>query len=307
MTGARLLARSDAALQQRHQHDALDLAGRLPGLLLEAKQIAASVVHGVHGRRRAGMGENFWQFRPFVSGEPAQNIDWRRSAKDDRVYIREREWEAAQSVWIWMDMSPSMAFVSKTALAPKIDRALVLGLALADLLVRGGERVGIPGLIRPIAHQQIVERLAQALIIDAKSKTAPDELPPGEALASLSQAVLFSDFLSLPQEIARRIEAMAIRGAQGHLVAITDPVEETFPFSGHTEFSDVDSPARLRAGRAEDFREDYRMRLATHRDALREAAQKHGWSFTVHHTDRPASEALLRIAMRLGAKPVVGT
>ena len=264
-------------------------------------------MHGVHGRRRAGIGENFWQFRPFVSGEPAQNIDWRRSAKDDRVYIREREWEAAQSIWVWMDMSPSMAFVSKTALVPKIDRALVLGLALADLLVRGGERVGIPGLVRPMAHQHIVERLAQALVTDAKTKPIPDELPPGEALAPLSQAVLFSDFLSPPQDIARRIAAMAIRGGQGHLVAITDPVEETFPFSGHIEFSDVDSTAHLRAGRAEDFREEYQLRLAAHRHALRETALKHGWSFTVHRTDRPASEALLRIAMQLGAAPAVGT
>ena len=43
---------------------------------------------------------------------------------------------------------------------------------------------------------------------------------------------------------------------------IADPVEETFPFSGHTEFVDVDSPARLRVGQAETFRDDYIRRLA---------------------------------------------
>ena len=46
--------------------------------------------------RRAG--ESFWQYRRFVSGEPSQNVDWRRSARDDHLYVREQEWEAAHTV-----------------------------------------------------------------------------------------------------------------------------------------------------------------------------------------------------------------
>src|ERR1700710_436915 len=146
MATARLLGKHEGELGHRHQHGALDLARRLPQLVVAAKEVAASVQHGVHGRRRAGVGETFWQFRPFVWGESTNRIDWRRSARDDRIYVREREWGAAHTVWIWMDRSPSMAYVSTLALQPKIDRALVLGLAAADLLVRAGERVGIPGL-----------------------------------------------------------------------------------------------------------------------------------------------------------------
>jgi uncharacterized protein (DUF58 family) len=92
--------------------------------------------------RRAGPGETFWQFRPFVAGEAAQRIDWRRSARDDRLYVREREWEAAHSIWMWMDRSASMGFASDLAQAPKIERGIVLGLALADTFVEAGERVG---------------------------------------------------------------------------------------------------------------------------------------------------------------------
>ena len=85
----------------------------MPRLILEARRVAATVIHGLHGRRRAGPGENFWQFRRFVSGEPAQRVDWRRSARDDHLYVREQEWEAAHTVWIWPDRSPSMAFASR--------------------------------------------------------------------------------------------------------------------------------------------------------------------------------------------------
>ena len=136
------------------------MAQRLPGLVAAAREVASSVLHGVHGRRRAGEGENFWQFRPFVAGEAAGRIDWRRSAKDERLYVREREWEAAHTVFIWIDRSASMWFASSLALQPKIDRALVLGLAAADLLVRGGERPGLLGLTPALAVRNIVERFA---------------------------------------------------------------------------------------------------------------------------------------------------
>jgi uncharacterized protein (DUF58 family) len=302
MAQVELLDRDAAEREALHPLGALDLARRLPGLIVSAKEVAATVMHGMHGRRRAGTGEAFWQFRPFTFGEASARIDWRRSARDDRLYVREREWEAAHTVWIWADRSQSMAYVSDLAMQPKIDRALVLALALADCLVRGGERVGIPGLTRAFAARDIVERLAERM---AEETTRPDfvpaELPPADALAPRTQAVIISDFLSDPEEIAATIRSMASRGARGHLVMITDPVEETFPFTGHTEFRDVDSLARLRVGEAQSFRNAYMQRLSEHREHLRDAARARGWTFALHRTDRPASEALLALRMQLEA------
>src|SRR5436189_3838595 len=131
------------------------LAHSMPRLILEARRIAATVIHGLHGRRRAGPGENFWQYRRFLSGEPARRVDWRRSARDDNLYVREREWEAAHTVWIWPDRSPSMVFASQLVSETKLDRALVVAFALAEVLVEGGERVGIPGLMRRTATRTI--------------------------------------------------------------------------------------------------------------------------------------------------------
>lgn len=300
MVDARLLEAHESAVGATHSHGALELARRLPSLVVAAKDVAATVMHGVHGRRRAGVGETFWQFRPFVWGEPTAKIDWRRSARDDRIYVREREWEAAHTVWIWTDRSPSMAYVSTLALQSKLDRALVLGMAAADLLVRGGERVGAPGLLRPVAARNIVDRLAEAMVEEANRRDyEPAELPPADALAPRTQAVLIGDFLSEPAEIERTVHGMASRGAAGHLVMVSDPVEETFPFTGHTEFLDVDSDARLRVGEARAFRDDYIVRLAAHRDAVRAICASRGWSFALHRTDRPASEALLALRMRI--------
>ena len=259
-------------------------------------------MHGVHGRRRAGTGETFWQFRPFVTGESTSRIDWRRSARDERIYIREREWEAAHTVFIWMDRSASMGFASNLALQPKIDRALVLGLATADLLVQGGERVGLIGLTRPLAVRNIIERFAEAMLAQERLDTyEPEELPVAVPLARSTQAVLIGDFLSEPAFIAKTIEIMSAKGARGHLVMIADPVEETFPFTGHTEFIDVDSRVKLRVGQAQSFRDDYIARLHLHREAVAEAARARGWSLMLHRTDRQASEALLALRMQFEA------
>ena len=294
---ARLLDQSERRPGGPQQQGALDLARRLPALVVAAKEIASSALHGVHGRRRAGIGENFWQFRPFVAGESASGVDWRRSARDDRIYVREREWESAHTVWLWIDRSPSMAYASSLAMQSKLDRAIVLGLAAADLLVRGGERVGLAGLTRPVASRNVIERFAEALAHDRR--TGDDELPPAGPLPPRVRIVMISDFLTPPGEIGARIEDISARGARGHLLMIADPVEETFPFAGHTEFVDVDTSALMRIGQAERFRDMYMRRLAAHRDAITSIVRAKGWSLALHRTDRPASEALLALRMRL--------
>lgn len=299
MVDARLLDASASAHAPRCRQVALDLARRLPAALVAAKEIAASLMHGVHGRRRAGVGETFWQFRHFTSGEAAQTIDWRRSARGDGLFVREREWEAAHTLWLWMDLSPSMGFVSDLAREPKVDRALALGLAAADLLVRGGERVGLLGLSRAFATRDIVDRLGEVLAVEAGRDIERAELPPAVALGPRTRAILIGDFLIAPKLFAERLSTIAARGASGHMVMIADPVEETFPFAGHVELVDSDSSATMRLGRAESWRGDYEQRLARHRAEIFDIARAHGFTVLVHRTDRPASEALIALRARL--------
>jgi uncharacterized protein (DUF58 family) len=278
---------------------ALDLAHRLPRLVLEARRVSATLAHGIHGRRRAGPGETFWQFRPFSPGEPASRVDWRRSARDDRLYVREREWEAAHSVFVWIDRSASMAYSSDLAQCPKIERALVLGLALADAFVEAGERVGLIGLLPPRASRRIVETFAEAIAADRGG--LDDDLPPEAPLTGQDEALLVSDFLTPIEALAPRIESLSSRGARGHLLMIADPVEETFPFAGQAVLEDVEGGGRLRVGDAAAWGASYRARLEAHRGALADLARRRGWTLTLHRTDRPASEAALRVLTLVGA------
>jgi len=274
------------------------LAAQMPRLVLEARRVASTVIHGLHGRRRAGSGENFWQYRRFVSGEPAQNVDWRRSARDDHLYVREREWEASHTIWIWPDRSPSMAFASALAADTKLDRALVVAFALAEVLVQGGERVGMPGLLRPTASRNVIEKMAEAVLHDTGGRAS---LPPSFAPSPLSEIVVLSDLWSPIAEVETTVAQLSATGASGHVVQIVDPAEESFPYSGRVEFIEPEGAGSVTAGRAETWRNDYQGLIARHRDAIRAATDLRSWSFAIHRTDRPATELLLALHARMGA------
>jgi uncharacterized protein (DUF58 family) len=274
------------------------LAATMPRLVLEARRVAATIIHGLHGRRRAGSGENFWQFRRFLSGEPANRVDWRRSGRDEHLYVREREWEAAHTIWIWPDRSPSMAFASKLAESTKLDRALMMALALAEVLVRGGERVGVPGLTRPTGARNVLDKIAQAMVHDPQTRTS---LPVNFAPSSLAEMVILSDLWSPIADVRGMISQLSSSGARGHVVQIVDPAEEIFPYAGRVEFVEPEGAGSITAGRAENWRDDYVGLVEKHRAAIRAETRRVDWSFIIHRTDRPATELLLALHAQLGS------
>ncbi|HTK14263.1 MAG TPA: DUF58 domain-containing protein [Xanthobacteraceae bacterium] len=282
--------------------EARTLAASIPRLILEARRVASTILHGLHGRRRAGSGENFWQYRRFVMGEPAQRVDWRRSARDEHLYVREREWEAAHTVWIWPDRSPSMDFTYRNGMPTKLERCLVVTFALAEVLVQGGERVGVPGLMRPSSNRNVVDKLAQAIIHDTQERPS---LPAAFSPSPLAEIVVLSDLWAPTADVLRTLNQLSATGANGHVVQIVDPAEETFPFTGRVEFIEPEGAGAITAGRAETWRADYETLVARHRDRLRAETDRLGWSFAIHRTDRPASELLLALHARMGARPDV--
>src|SRR5499427_1487786 len=277
--------------------DGRSLAATMPRLILEARRVAATVIHNLHDRHHAGPGENFWQYRRFVSGEPASSVDWRRSARDDHLYVREQEWEAAHTVWLWPDRSASMTFKSGLARDSKLERALVVAFALAEVLIEGGERIGIPGLMRPTASRNVVETMAQTMLHDPAPRSS---LPPSFSPSPLAEVVVLSDLWSPIADVHRTIAQLSATSASGHVVQVVDPDEETFPYAGRIEFVEPEGAGAVTAGRAETWRADYQARIERHRAEIRAETDRLGWSFVIHRTDRTASELLLKLHTQLG-------
>jgi uncharacterized protein (DUF58 family) len=275
------------------RHRAEEEAAKFPPLLARAEQLAGTVLLGDHGRRRAGLGDDFWQYRPVQPGDPRRMIDWRRSARSDERFVREREWQIAQSVMLWVDQSSSMQFTSSKNLPQKGDRARNLALATAILLVRGGERVGLTGTTLPPrrGNDQIL-RLAEFFSLPAEQDYG---VPEHRSMIPNTRALFVSDFLGPMDQLTLALTKAADRGIRGVLLQVLDPIEEAFPFQGRTIFESIGGSVAHETLKANDLRDRYLTRLAERKDELTALCRATGWQFNTHHTEGSAQSALLWI------------
>ncbi len=281
------------------------LGARLPPLLVAAERVASTVAQGVHGRRRVGQGDSFWQFRRFLPGDAVNRIDWRQSARSDNAFVRETEWEAAQTVCVWRDGGRSMRWRSRGQPGDKIERAELLVLALAALLLRGGERVSLIGSGRRAASGRAgLERLAEQL---SELGEGDDGLPPESVLPRHGRVVLIGDFLAPLPRVQAVVGRMAAVPVTGHIVQVLDPAEALLPYEGRVRFA---WQGDGRAGgletlipRVEGVREAYAERLAMQQDGLAAICRAAHWGFSVHRTDHPPEAALLALYTALSPEP----
>jgi uncharacterized protein (DUF58 family) len=268
------------------------LGARLPPLLIAAERIAATIAQGVHGRRRVGLGDSFWQFRPYLTGDSPTRIDWRQSAKSDRAFVRETEWEAAQTLILWRDASPSMHWKSRAATVEKVARADLLLLALASLALRGGERVRLlDGEDRAASGRVGLDRLAAAL--GRPSAAAPSGLPPHTALPRHARLVLIGDFLSPLPEIEATLGRLAGIPVSAHLLQVLDPAETGLPYAGRVRFRGLEREADTLIPRVEAVRDAYAQALAQQMQGIAGLCAAAGFGHAVHVTDQRPEAALL--------------
>ncbi|MDJ0948949.1 MAG: DUF58 domain-containing protein [Alphaproteobacteria bacterium] len=280
------------------RHNAEILAAGLPQLMIAAERVASTVAPGTHGRRRVGQGETFWQFRRYQPGDSAQDIDWRKSAKSQPLFVRETEWEAAQSAWLWRDTSASMDYASDRSLPTKRERADLLLLALAILLVRGGENIALLESDRLPSHGPgALDRLTLNLARSGNGTPAgaEDALPEFQLLPRYGQLIMIGDFLGPLDEAEARFRRYGARSMTGHIVQVLDPAEETLPFAGRIRFEGFENEGDVLVRRVERARQDYLLRLEAQREGLRQLARRLGWTYTSHRTDKPAQTALLAL------------
>jgi uncharacterized protein (DUF58 family) len=266
-------------------------SARLPALLARAQHLAGALLLGAHGRRRAGLGDDFWQYRPAQVGDSRRLVDPRRSARGDQEFVREREWQIAQSVMLWVDRGASMRFSSDGAHPEKADRARLLGLAISILLDRGGERVGLTGTSLPPRHGNAqILRLAESFSQDEAADYSP---PEHRAMIPNARALFISDFLGDMAQVELALTKAADRGVRGILYQVLDPAEEAFPFAGRTIFESVGGTLSHETLKANDLKERYLARLAARKAELQRLCTLTGWRYGLHHTDQSAQSALL--------------
>ena len=273
-----------------------ETAGKLPDLLAEVDRVASTMMQGFHGRKKKGVGEAFWQYSEFFDQvHERRKIDWRRSAREDRLYVKENEWEASESVFLWRDNSPGMDWKgnSEKTKYTKKQTAEILMLALAKLLTNVDERVAMIGTSGTLSRK--IDGLVGELSADLD--TNPDAWKnlgqKGKPLPKDGFAVIFSDFFADPEEVQQAIGRLADRGVKGHLVQILDREEIDFPFEGNIRFEDLNTDDTVRIPKAEAIRREYKQELHKKHKELSDMARRIGWGYTVHITDEPLHDGLM--------------
>jgi uncharacterized protein (DUF58 family) len=278
--------------------DAEFLLQQLPSASLQAA--AANVLHpGAAGRKRAGSGEQFWQYRRYAQTDAATRIDWRRSARGDEYFVRETELETARTVLFYCDANEGFDWASPSTPSTKAYRAKVIMLAIGTLLSKSGERIGVlSGPRPPSLGKSAPDKLAEDLL----HRVPTDALQPPRSAA---MPIIASDFYDGIDAWQTKLASVASTCRAGILFVVTDPVEHDFPYKGRTRFSRPGSALQRIFGRAETIREDYLERFAQHQTDLKSMAANLGWTIVQHRTDEPAIEgaaALLVALQQFGAK-----
>ncbi|WP_375636223.1 DUF58 domain-containing protein [Bartonella sp. AP152HLJHH] len=274
--------------------------GKMPYFLLQARHIANTLITGWHRQRKSGNGENFWQFRPYMEGESITRIDWRRSARDENTYLREHEWQTTQTVWLCPDQSASMHYCSRFSKISKGNHAIILTLTLASLLARSGEHIAIPNLMSPTMTSNVVERIAFALENHSDENLFPDF----STITRFSHVIIMSDFLDYPEKIIQYLTVLTTKQVTAHLIEISDPAEESFPYTGHTEFLDPETKEKHVSTKTEDLRKSYCKLYHARRQELVNFCARQGWSYHVSTTDQPLTETIFHLANTMSDSPL---
>ncbi|MDI2090653.1 DUF58 domain-containing protein [Commensalibacter oyaizuii] len=249
-------------------------AQTLPDLLLASNKVANTVLTGSHGCKRTGQGNQFWQYRLAMPGEPVHTIDWRQSAKSDKIFVRETEEENIQTLNLWCDVSGSMQWRSSSDLPTKQERAYLLGLSLSTLLLNAGERVRLINKHTSNNAFQGVQQLytlAERLV--APSVSASPDFPVVEQLPAHAWTVLISDFLYPYDQLADFLKKLVQRPNHILLIQAIDPAEQTFPYKGRIEFSGLEGEEAITLSNDVQSSQHYATLWTEHQNQLKTLCQ----------------------------------
>ncbi len=269
----------------------------LPALTVEAEVLARGLLSGVHVRRKAGSGEKFWQFRAYDPADRPQDIDWRLSAKGDRIHVREKERQASRTLYLSVDPGPRMAYASRRTLPAKAHVAGILALGTALVATRGGEQVTLTGSgLRAGRGENVLQTMALAL---SGEGMAPPFLPP-ESVPSGGYLVAVGDFLDSPEEVCARIEASGAAPGGVLAIQVLDPAEMDLPFEGRAIFEDPADGRGRSVLNVAGVREEYRRRLGAHIESIGDLCRHRHWHLLLHRTDTPPRETLHKVWATVG-------
>jgi uncharacterized protein (DUF58 family) len=238
--------------------------------------------YGENQSRQSGVGNEFWQHREYSAGDALNVIDWRLSARNDRVYVREHEQEKKRRFVIWRDGSASMD-VSTDRPINRFYRANLITLVLIIILSEAGEQVSYACKdLMKISKSSDINNLADILGDTQGDTQAGQSLkesnisPANFDEYNSSSTILISDCMVPAEEIKRWI----ISTGANTLVELRDELE-SYNHKGRILFIDPESGAQIEYGDAAAIQSEYEAAYAAHLLSIKEICTQYSAAHVV--------------------------
>jgi len=262
---------------------------------------------GHQGQRRSGTGADFWQYKEYQDGDNSQNIDWRKSAKGDTHYIREREWEKSQTISIWLSRSRMMQFAHKSDDYSKAQYAAILAYILSAKFMLTGEHIKfINAQIKGLHSAAQLQHFAHSLAEHSRKTVPYQKSDIGQAK---SFPILISDFWEDLTVVEKQIKQLSANNFRGLVIQIASPAELTLPYKGRVVLESIsqDSAENFTISKIEDTKTAYIQRINAHQRDIERLAHKYGCQYIQLNTARALTSATMDVYRSLAGLPPAST
>jgi uncharacterized protein (DUF58 family) len=270
------------------------------GLDLIAKTVVDGFVTGLHRSPDFGFSQEFAEYRAYTPGDDLRHVDWNLFARTERCYLKRYRGETNSQLTILLDASNSMNYSSHAVSKMNYARyaaASLFYLAIhnqrdpAGLLVFDDE---VRNYIRPSTRQGQLHRLLSGLE-QAEPRARTDFTKPlmhlQEFLRRRGMVVVISDFYESPETIVKTVEPLRFHGSEVVLFHVLDPKEIRPELHGPSILVDLETEQRLEVI-PEYVKGEYRRKMDSHLQQMRERTRAAGLDYHLLVTDRPLDAAL---------------
>jgi uncharacterized protein (DUF58 family) len=243
-----------------------DLAA-LGGLELVAARVVEGVYAGLHRSPHRGFGVEFAEHRMYQPGDDLRFVDWRMFGRSDRYYVKQFERDTALRAMLVLDLSSSMDWSSDPALPTKLWYGRHLAAALALVLTRQGDAVGLTAFDHEVrlriqvrgggSHWRELIRALDSLTPGGVTDPVPPLTDVAARMGRRGLILLLSDLLVDPESTRTAVARLRHQGHEVLVFHLMDPGERDLPAISDARFVDPETGDEL-AVHVPELRDEYR-------------------------------------------------
>ena len=287
----------------RNKYFVPDKLARLGNMQLLARTVVEGYISGLHQSPFKGHSTEFASYRQYLPGDDLKHFDWKVYARTDKRYVREYEEETNMTCTLLVDSSASMAYRSEPDGISKFEYACYLSAALTYLMVQQRDQVGLV-LFGEQVRERYPTRSSPAhmkFILDRLEEMEPSgETGISGALhaiaTSLNQrglVIVISDLIDNQDAVLNALQHFRHDRHEVIVFNIFDEAEIEFPFSGLTEFRDLETNQKMQL-RPEVVKEAYKEKFDAFVERYRRDCRNAGVDYEVVNTRHPFEIMLSR-------------